>query len=41
MLQLYKSNDEYLLRFIQSEGKRKQFLDKFEAISKLVEDILC
>ena len=41
MLQLYKSNDEYLLRFIQSEGKRKQFLDKYEAISKLVEDILC
>ena len=41
MLQLYKSNDEYLLRFIQSEGERKQFLDKFEAISKLVEDILC
>ena len=40
-IQLYKINDEYLLSFIQRQGKRKQFLDKFEVISKIVEDILC
>ena len=32
----YEKNDRDVIRYC-----RKQFLDKFEAISKLVEDILC
>lgn len=39
-IKLYKYSDEYILKFIQKEGKRNQFLDKFRAISKLVENII-
>ena len=40
-IKLYKVSDEYLLRFIQKEGIRKDFLDKFDEISKIVKLILC
>ena len=40
-IKLYKYSDGHLLRFIQKEGNRKQFLDKFEIISKLVKDLVC
>ena len=39
-IKLYKYSDEYILRFIQREGKRNKFLDKFTAISNLVENII-
>ena len=37
---LYKTSDEHILRLIQKEGNRKDFLKKFIDISKLVETII-
>ena len=37
---LYKTPDGHILRLIQKDGNRKDFLEKFIAISKLVENIL-
>jgi serine/threonine protein kinase len=37
---LYETVDGHLLKFILKKGNRKDFLDKFEIISKLVEQIL-
>mgnify|MGYP002626989597 CR=1 FL=1 len=39
-IKLYKYSDEYILRFIQKDGTRKNFLDKFIIISKLVKEII-
>ena len=39
-IKLYEENDEHILRFILKEGNRKNFLDKYNIISKLVEDII-
>ena len=39
-IMLYQWSDEYILRFVLKEGDRKEFLDKFESISKLVEKII-
>ena len=39
-IKLYKCYDDYILRFIQEKGDRYYFLDKYETISKLVENII-
>ena len=39
-IKLYKYFGEYILRFIQKNGTRKNFLDKFKIISKLVKEII-
>ena len=39
-IRLYETVDGHLLKFILKKGNRKDFLDKFEIISKLVEQIL-
>ena len=39
-IKLYKYSGEYILRFIQKNGTRKNFLDKFKIISKLVKEII-
>ena len=39
-IKLYQSSDGYILRFKQKEGNRKKFLDKFNEISKLIEDLI-
>ena len=40
LVKLYKYPDGYVLRCKQKEGNRKDFLDKFEKISELVEKII-
>ena len=40
-IKLYKISDGHLLRFTQREGERKDFLDKYGEISKIVRNILC
>ena len=40
-IKLYKISDGHLLRFTQREGERKNFLDKYGEISKIVRNILC
>jgi hypothetical protein len=37
---LYKTSEGYLLRFVKKQGNKNDFIDKFEAISKLVESII-
>ena len=39
-IKLYEEKDEHLLRFILKKGNRKNFLDKYNIISKLVEYII-
>ena len=39
-IKLYEEKDEHLLRFIKKKGNRKNFLDKYNIISKLVEYII-
>jgi hypothetical protein len=39
-IKLYQYSDGYILRFIQKEGDRKKFLDKFIEISKLIENLM-
>ena len=39
-IKLYQYSDGYILRFIQKEGDRKKFLDKFIEISKLIENLI-
>ena len=40
LVKLYKYPDGHVLRCKQKEGNRKDFLDKFEKISELVEKII-
>ena len=40
LVKLYKYSDGHVLRCKQKEGNRKDFLDKFEKISELVEKII-
>ena len=39
-IKLYETSDGHLLRFIKKRGNRKDFLDKFLILSKLVEEII-
>ena len=39
-IKLYKIDDGYLLKFVQNEGDRKSFFDKFAELSKLIENII-
>ena len=39
-IKLFQYSDGYILRFIQKEGDRKKFLDKFIEISKLIENLM-
>ena len=39
-IKLYQIDDGYLLKFIQNEGGRKSFFDKFDELSKLIENII-
>ena len=38
---LYKDSEGYILKFVNKEGNRKIFLDIFNAIYKIVQDIIC
>jgi len=40
IVKLYKYSDEHILRFIQKEGNRKDFLDEFKVIPDLVQKII-
>ena len=39
-IKLYQIDDGYLLKFVQNEGDRKSFFDKFAELSKLIENII-
>ena len=39
-IKLYKYSDEHILRFVLKNGNRFSFMEKFEEISKLVENII-
>ena len=38
---LYKAGEEHILKFINKEGNKKIFWDKFEVIYNIVKDIIC
>ena len=38
---LYKAGEEHILKFINKEGNKKIFLDKFEVIYNIIKDIIC
>ena len=40
IVKLYKYSNDHILRFIQKEGNRRDFLDKFKVISDLVQSII-
>ena len=40
-IRLYKYSDGHILKLIQKDGNRKNFLDKINIISELVENIIC
>ena len=39
-VKLIKTSDEYIIQFVHKEGNRKDFLDKYVEISKLVENLM-
>ena len=39
-IKLYKDSEKYILRFKETKGNRKDFLNKYEAISNLVVKLL-
>ena len=39
-IRLYKYSDGHILKFMQKDGNRKNFLDKVNIISELVENII-
>ena len=39
-IKLYQKDDEYFVRIVQKDGSRKNFLDKFGIIAKLIEEII-
>ena len=39
-IKLYQTTDGYLLRFVKKQGKKNDFIDKFETISNLAKDII-
>ena len=38
---LYKDGEEHILKFINKEGNKKIFWDKFDDIYNIVKDIIC
>ena len=39
-VKLIKTSDEYIIQFVHKEGNRKDFLDKYVEISKLIENLM-